>query len=88
MDFGKIFHNFHMDPRIRPFSVVKLRSLASQMSTVKSVQATPSLLRWTRLFMEMCPSPYNAVSHFYWGEEFARGDPHRADNPMGYDRIS
>ena len=44
-------------------------------------------LRWTRLFMGMRPSPYNAVRQYYWGEEFARGNPANEANPMGYDRI-
>jgi hypothetical protein len=87
MDFGEMFHNFHMDPRIRPCSGVELGQVASQMTTVESVNSKPSLLRWTRLFMGMRPSPYNAVRHYYWGEEFARGNPNRSDNPMGYDKI-
>jgi hypothetical protein len=37
--------------------------------------------------MGMRPSPYNAVRHYYWGEEFARGNPAKPDNPMGYDRV-
>ena len=45
------------------------------------------LLRWSRLFMGMKPSPYGAVRYFYWGEEVARGDPGKKGNPMGYDAI-
>ena len=45
------------------------------------------ILRWTRLFMGMRPSPYNAVRYYYWGEEFARGDPLDTNGPMGYDQI-
>ena len=37
--------------------------------------------------MGMRPSPYNAVRQYYWGEEFARGNPSDKSNPMGYDRI-
>lgn len=85
MDFGDMFHNFHMDPLIRPCSGVELGSLSSLMTHVQS--SKPVILRWTRLFMGMRPSPYNAVRHYYWGEEFARGDPSRASNPMGYDRV-
>ena len=37
--------------------------------------------------MGMKSSPYNAVRHYYWGEDFARGDPRKKRNPMGYDRV-
>lgn len=37
--------------------------------------------------MGMRPSPYNAVRHYYWGEEFARGNPSDCTNPLGYDCI-
>lgn len=47
----------------------------------------PKLLRWTRIFMGLRPSPYCAVRYYYWGEEFARGDPSESSNPMGYDTI-
>ena len=45
------------------------------------------MLRWTRLFMGMRPSPYLAIRHYYWGEEFARGNPRKIGNPMGYNRV-
>ena len=91
MDFGEMFHNFHMDPRIRPFSGVELGTMAalvpSLATSTKASSARPVLLRWTRLFMGMRPSPYLAIRHYYWGEEFARGNPGKIGNPMGYDRI-
>lgn len=88
MDFGDMFHNFHMDPRVRPCSGVDLGSLGPLLTNVDIAEsANPVILRWTRLFMGMRPSPYNAVRHYYWGEEFARGNPSRPSNPMGYDRV-
>ena len=92
MDFGEFFHNFFMDPRIRPFSGVNLGSLGSlvpgQDQSDRGVGSPRStVLRWTRLFMGMRPSPYLAIRQYYWGEEFARGNPERAENPMGYDRV-
>jgi hypothetical protein len=91
MDFGEFFHNFHMDPRIRPFSGVDLGSVSSLVpglcESVKPGGVRPTVLRWTRLFMGMRPSPYLAIRQYYWGEEFARGNPGRAGNPMGYDRV-
>ena len=91
MDFGEMFHNFNLDPRIRPYSGVNVAKLGLH---IPSREVGPRIsaskvttLRWTRLFMGMRPSPYNAVRHYYWGEEFARGDPKRKSNPMGYNRI-
>lgn len=37
--------------------------------------------------MGLRPSPYWSVQFYYWGEEFARGDPSEPTNPMRYDRI-
>ena len=81
MDFGEMFHNFPMEERLRRCSGVQFESKVS--STGRAIK----LLRWTRLFMGMRPSPYNAVRYYYWGEEFARGDPLIPENPMGYDCI-
>ena len=33
----------------------------------------------------MKSSPYNAVRHYYWAEEFAKGDPNEVGNPMAFD---
>jgi hypothetical protein len=37
--------------------------------------------------MGMRPSPYNAVRHYYWAEEFARGDPAKDGNPLAFDQV-
>ena len=92
MDFGDFFHNFFMDPRIRPYSGVNLSSMGSLVPgpgrNEHRAFATPTVLRWTRLFMGMRPSPYLAIRQYYWGEEFARGNPRKFGNPMGYNRVS
>jgi hypothetical protein len=59
MDFGEFFHNFHMDEKIQRHSGVDLVSL--NLPKQGGVEAK---LRWSRLFMGMCPSPYNAVRHY------------------------
>ena len=92
MDFGEMFHNFHMDSQIRPYSGIELGPLAPLLPSLapnpdKVSSARPTKLRWTRLFMGMKPSPYLAIRHYYWGEEFARGNPARIGNPMGYDKV-
>ena len=91
MDFGEMFHNFNLDPRIRPYSGVNVDKLGMIIPRLGRGAIRPfnkvTNLRWTRLFMGMRPSPYNAVQHYYWGEEFARGNPSDKSNPMGYDRI-
>jgi hypothetical protein len=98
MDFGEMFHNFFMDPQIRKCAGIKIKPIASKlmhlpfsptMSGSSSLQESPKpeFLRWTRLFMGMKPSPYNAIRHYYWGEEFARGNPALSSNPMSFNRI-
>lgn len=95
MDFGDMFHNFPMDPKIRPSSGIELGVLAPLLPSLAPFSKgtglsscnRPTKLRWTRLFMGMRSSPYLAIRHYYWGEEFARGNPARFDNPMGYNRI-
>ena len=90
MDFGEMFHNFNLDPRIRPYSGVNVEKLGMTISRPNGEETGKgkvSTLRWTRLFMGTRPSPYNAVRQYYWGEEFTRGNPEDKANPMGYDRI-
>ena len=86
MDFGEFFHNFHMDSKIRRHSGVDVSLLR-----LKGPPGQPDLqcktLWWGRLFMGMKPSPYNAVRHYYWAEEFAKGDPSDPANSMGYDSV-
>ena len=77
MDFGEMFHNFPMEERLRKCAGVEFETKN------KSIR----LLRWSRLFMGMRPSPFGAVRYYYWGEEVARGDPSETNNPMGYDCI-
>lgn len=37
--------------------------------------------------MGMRPSPYIAVRHYYWAEEFAKGDPMQVGNPIGFNKV-
>lgn len=78
MDCGEMFHNFFMDKRVRKCAGLQLDNNKSKKS---------SYLRWSRVFMGMRPSPYIAVRHYYWAEEFAKGDPSLPGNPMAYNRI-
>jgi hypothetical protein len=86
MDFGEFFHNFHMDARIQKHAGVDVSSLPLLCRSC-NLQSEVIKFRWARLFMGMRPSPYNAAWHYYWAEEFARGDPLTPSNPMGYDSI-
>ena len=81
-DFGEMFHNFMLEERIRKHSGVDVSSLKT-----KDSNTALTMVRWNRLFMGMKSSPYNAVRHYYWGEEFARGNPRQTGNPMGYSRV-
>ena len=86
MDFGEFFHNFPMTERIRQHSGVNIKPLAPFVN-VSTKGEGGQALRWSRLFMGMKPSPYNSVRQYYWGEEFARGNPADENNPFGYDQV-
>ena len=83
-DFGEMFHNFFLDEKIRKHAGVDMTYLRRRQP---AGETKPQIVRWTRLFMGMKPSPYNAVQHYYCGEEFASGNPQNSSNPMGYDRV-
>lgn len=87
MDFGEFFHNFHMDVKIRQHSGVDVSLLNLKGPSGQPHLRGKTTLRWGRLFMGMKPSPYNSVRHYYWAEEFAKGDPSDPTNPMGYDSV-
>ena len=95
MDCGEMFHNFFMDKKVRKCAglqvtggmVSEVCANISGASAPGKKSSKPVYLRWSRLFMGMRPSPYNAVRHYYWAEEFARGDPGKKGNPMAFDRL-
>ena len=92
VDFGEFFHNFFADERIRKHSGVNTTPLGASFGHLGDTRGQPAFkfegLRWSRLFMGMKPSPYNAVRFYYWGEEFAKGDLRNAtDNPFGFDEV-
>lgn len=88
VDFGEMFHNFFMDGKLRKCAGVDLGPVSKHMKVqVPASSHGHHLARWTRLFMGMRSSPYNAVRYYYLGEEFVRGDPKANSNPMRYDRI-
>lgn len=94
VDFGEMFHNFPMDERIRKCAGIQLGKMSRWLPSLPGLvlpenpgNQSSKFLRWSRLFMGMKPSPYNAVRHYYWGEEFARGNPATPGNPMGYHSI-
>jgi hypothetical protein len=92
VDFGEFFHNFFADYRIRKHAGVNTSVLAPFLPAGAASQEDSSGsksngLRWSRLFMGMRPSPYNAVRFYYWGEEFAKGNLRDLSNPFGFDEI-
>jgi hypothetical protein len=87
-DFGEMFHNFPMPDRIRKYSGVDVSPVVHKLeASLKAEKQGTCLVRWSRLFMGMRPSPYNAVRYYYWGEDFIRGDPGDATNALRYNRI-
>ena len=93
VDFGEFFHNFFADERIRKHAGVNTDPLipylpaASRSDTNHPAELKFDALRWSRLFMGMKPSPYNAVRFYYWGEEFAKGNLRDCSNPFGFDEV-
>ena len=89
-DFAEFFHNFFADSAIRSFAGVNTTVL-SPFIVHSAPGPFPRLkfegLRWSRLFMGMKPSPYNAVRFYYWAEEFSKGDLHDTSNPFGFDSL-
>ena len=91
-DFGKFFHIFFADERIRKHTGMAVSHLApffpiseSDLACDKSFKFTG--LRWSRLFMGMKPSPFIAVRFYYWGEEFALGNLRESSNPFGFNCV-
>lgn len=95
MDCGEMFHNFFMDRKVRKCAGIQVEKLVTPGVVTKKgfnlpvseLRKRPEYLRWARLFMGMRPSTYNAVRHYYWAEEFARGDPNKRGNPMAFDKV-
>ena len=87
IDFGEFFHNFFADERVRKHSGVDTTPLQLGRSTDPHMLKFLGLRCWSRLFMGMRPSPYNAVRHYYWAEEFAKGDVRDTTNPFGFDKV-
>ena len=93
VDFGEFFHNFFADERIRKHAGVEVSPLSPFFRPSKTELSVglPDLkfmgLRWSRLFMGMKPSPYNAVRFYYWGEEFSMGNFKNLSNPFGFDKV-
>ena len=89
VDFGEMFHNFFASNQIRKHAGVDVSPLGSSLKTnlCRGAKRGGHLVRWTRLFMGMRSSPYNAVRYYYWGEEFVRGNPDGKKNPMRYDSV-
>ena len=88
VDFGEMFHNFFVAPKIRKYSGIDITPLIPHVKhQLKRDKKGTCVVRWTRLFMGMRPSPFNSVRYYYLGEEFVRGDPSLKSNPMRYDYI-
>ena len=89
VDFGEFFPNFFADERVRKHSGVDTAPFSPFVLTSSNPGHDLKFmgLRWSRLFMGMKPSPYNAVRFYYWGEEFAKGNLRNSANPFGYDEV-
>jgi hypothetical protein len=91
IDLGEFFLNFPLPEIISLFSGIDLtpfRALLEQHGFELFVD-TDGLckVRWERCWMGCKPSPFFAVRFFYWGEEFARGNPDDKKNCLRWDRV-
>lgn len=92
IDLGEMFLNFPMDPKIRPYAGVDLTGMVDGDDDADSPgdpnKPKPTRWeRWTRLFMGMRPSPYNAIRYFYWAEEIARGPYNDPKSACRFDKV-
>ena len=88
MDFGKFFHNFFGDERIRKHAGVNTTPLTPFVPAPLGVSNTAALkflgLQWSRLFVVSGPSPDNGVQFDYWAEESTVGKLRDLSNPFGF----
>jgi hypothetical protein len=86
VDMGDFFLNFPLPKEFRRFSGINISEFQSRLGfghlSMEQLQ-----VRWERCWMGFRPSPYYAVRFYYWGEEFARGDPREQTNPMRWDEV-
>ena len=93
IDLGEMFLNFPLDEQVRKYVGLDLSAMKEEIAQsfgelVEEKDKTKRLfLRWTRCLMGLRCSPYNAVRHFAWAEEFIRGNPDEPGNPFGYSKV-
>ena len=90
LDLGEMFLNFPLDEDLRPFAGIDLTPVQEFLDDYKDSGRTPRTTLWewwTRVFMGLKASPYNAICHYYWAEELARGPPDDATSPLRYDKV-
>jgi hypothetical protein len=91
-DLGEIFLNFLMDPELRPYAGVDLRTVREVTEALNATKGGPEFLKnwgqWKRLFMGFRPSPYLEIQYLYCcALQFAVGDRRSKTNPMRWDKI-
>lgn len=90
-DLGEMSLNFLMDPELRPYAGVNLRTVREVIEALNANKGGPDFLknleRWEHLFMGFRPSPYLAIQYLYCFLEFAVGDQRSKMNPMRWDKI-
>lgn len=94
IDLGEMFLNFPLDEKVRKYVGLDLTDMREVVENSfenlipEHMKHSKRLfLRWTRCLMGLRCSPYNAVRHFAWAEEFIRGHPSEPGNPFGYDQV-
>jgi hypothetical protein len=90
-DLGEMFLTFSLDPEIRPYAGVDLRTVHETIEALNNLSDGPKFIhsweRWGRLFMGLCPSPYLAIQYLYLALEFAMRNWRCPKNPLRWDKV-
>jgi hypothetical protein len=88
-DLGEMFLNFPMDPALRPYAGVDLRTVREAIEALNTAKGGAAFRhnweRWERLFMGFCPSPYLAIQYLYLALEFVVRNQSCKANPLRWD---
>ena len=87
LDLGEFFLNFPLSEFIRPYAGVRMESMKSHLNSNPKQEPVARYEAWSRLLMGFRPSPFCAIRHFYFAEEFVFGDPSDPSNAMRWDRV-
>jgi hypothetical protein len=81
LDLGEMFYNFPMHESVQAYCGLDLRPYFDPSSNKTMWE------RWCRCMMGWKPAPYFSTKYQLLADEITQGDPHRSDNPFGWNRV-